>query len=143
MAKPNKLPDDENTHHTPGNKVVRHVRPVPARLEDWQRKLKTKRTLNDMAEDLHMGLVVDPEYLAWLDATSDAEAKEGSTKIDDVFAAKMIRDKAQALGISAVADETLAAVKDALGVVLRRYGQSRKQRRNTLGGGFPPENDSI
>ena len=37
--------------------------PLPAKLDDWQRKLKARRTLNDLVEDVHRILVEDPNYL--------------------------------------------------------------------------------
>jgi hypothetical protein len=49
------------------------------------------------------------------------------------MAALMIRHKATELG-SEVSSENLATIIKAVGVVLRRYGESRKQRRNRVGG---------
>jgi hypothetical protein len=45
----------------------------------------------------------------------------------------MIREKALELGYS-LADEKWATISKALGVVLRRYGLSRKERKNTVNG---------
>jgi len=53
---------------------------------------------------------------------------------DNTMAAILIRDKAKADGTTDVAKEKLAVINMALGVVLRRYNASRKQRRNELHG---------
>jgi hypothetical protein len=46
----------------------------------------------------------------------------------------MIREKAFELGYSGLANEKWATISKALGVVLRRYGLSRKERKNTVNG---------
>ena len=48
----------------------------------------------------------------------------------------MIRERAQNLGTDEVAHEKLAIINLSLGVILRRYKASRKQRRNEVGGEF-------
>jgi hypothetical protein len=108
--------------------------PLPSKIEDWHRVIKGERTLNDLVEDIHRGLVSEPKYLALLRATYDAQAVEGSLSCDNTLAAMMIRDKAKAMEIDDVATEKLAVINMALGVVLRRYKASRKQRRNMVGG---------
>jgi|SRR5215475_4512078 len=108
---------------------------LPPRIEDWERQLKAERTLNDLVEDIHRILVnEDPKYRGYLRATYDAHAVEGSLAADNVLAAMIIREKAKEIGSSEVAAEKLAIINLALGVVLRRYHASRKQRRNTVGG---------
>ena len=109
--------------------------PVPENINDWERQIKAERTLNDMVEDIHRGLVnEDPEYRRLLRATYDAHAVEGSLAADNILAAMRIRKKAQDNGSAEVAEEKLAIINLALGVVLRRYRMSRKQRRNTIHG---------
>jgi hypothetical protein len=94
-------------------------------------------------EDIHRVLVnEDPKYRALLRATYDAHAVEGSLSMDNALAAMAIRKKAEDTNNSEVAEEKLAVINMALGVVLRRYKASRKQRRNTIGGEeVPPENN--
>jgi len=58
-----------------------------------------------------------------------------------VMAAMMIRDLAKARS-SEVAKEKLAVISLALGVVLRRYKASRKQRRNMVAGEEVPNESS-
>jgi hypothetical protein len=121
---------------------VRNAPPLPERIEDWERQIKAERTLNDLVEDLHRILVnEDPKYRAYLRATYDAHAVEGSLAADNVLAAMIIRDKAKEVGSTEVAAEKLAIINLALGVVLRRYKASRKQRRNMVGGEEVPSDN--
>jgi hypothetical protein len=118
------------------------LKPLPARLpekiEDWQRKVKFERTLNDMVEQIHRRLVDESdEYRAYLYACWDEQAVEGSLSADNIKAAEMIRNNANN---DEVAKQKLATLAKVLGVVLRRYGASRKERRNTIGGEVVDEN---
>src|SRR5215475_11487551 len=111
---------------------LRQAPPLPEKIEDWVRHIKAERSFNDLIEDLHRTLVNEnPKYRAYLRATYDAHAIEGSLAADNVLAAMIIREKAKEIGSSEVAAEKLAIINLALGVVLRRYHASRKQRRNT------------
>jgi hypothetical protein len=97
------------------------------------RKLKSKRTLNDLVEDVHLLLVEDEKYIAFLDAVFDEQAVEGSLAADNLEAAHMIREKAVKMG-SDIGKEKKATIAKSLGIVLRRYEWSRKERRNTVDG---------
>lgn len=115
--------------------VLREAAPLPEKIDDWVRQIKAERTINDMVEDIHRVLVDESkEYRAFLRATYDQHAVTGSLSFDNCKACEMIQAKATELGIGDVAEEKLAIINLALGVVLRRYKASRKQRRNTLGG---------
>ena len=124
------------------NVSLREAPPLPEKIEDWVRYIKTERTLNDLVEDIHRVLVNDsPKYRGYLRATYDSHAVEGSLAADNVLACIMIREKAVEIGSTEVAEEKLGIINSALGVVMRRYHASRRQRRNTLGGEVvPPEN---
>lgn len=98
------------------------------------RKLKEQPSLHDIVEKVHITLVGDEKYLAFLNAVYDEQAIEGSLEADDHEAARMIRDKAQKLGISELSREKLATIRKSLGVVLRRYDFDRTTRRNTVRG---------
>ena len=115
---------------------------LPEKIEDWVRHIKAERTLNDLVEDIHRILVNEsPEYRAYLRATWDAHAVTGSLSFDNCKACEMIQTKAVEIGSTEVAEEKLAVVNMSLGVVLRRYDASRKQRRDTVGGErVPSEN---
>jgi len=126
---------------------------LPTDIHDWQRSIKAERTLNDYVEDIHRVLVGDgtrdddttqtrgDRYLSLLRATYDAHAVEGSLSADNTLAAIMIRKKAKEMGIVDVAGEKLAIINMALGVVLRRYKLSRKQRRNMVHGEEVPSDN--
>jgi len=120
---------------------LKEAPPLPAKLADWHRVNKAERTLNDLVEDLHRELVSDEKYRKYLQAVYDAHAVEGSLAADNVLAAMMIREKANARGISEIASEKLAIINLALGVVLRRYHKSRKQRRNMVAGEEVPNDN--
>jgi hypothetical protein len=109
--------------------------PLPDNIEDWTRHIKAERTLNDLVEDVHRILVNEsPEYRALLRATYDQHAVTGSLSFDNCKACEMIQAKAKEIGSTEIVEEKLAIINLALGVVLRRYKVSRKQRRNTVGG---------
>jgi hypothetical protein len=109
--------------------------------------MKTVRTLNDYVEDVHRALWDSSEkYRDYLEAVYDEDAIEGSLAVDDVFAAMLIRDGAQNIPGSPVADKNISTIKRSLQVVLRRYHADRKRRKNTVGGEYvPPEqpNDGV
>lgn len=113
---------------------LREAPPLPQKLEEWQRRLKAERTLNDLVEDIHRMLIDDPRYRKLLRAVYDAHSVEGSLSADNIMAAGMIRAKADEIGSAEIAGEKLAVISMALGVVLRRYGESRKERRLRLHG---------
>ncbi len=102
------------------------------------RRLRSRRTLNDMVEEVHLTLVEDEDYLKFLEATWDEQAVEGSCTADQLEAAAIIRDKARSMGLRELAEQKKVTIGKALGVVLRRYGFSRKERRHTVGGELVP-----
>jgi hypothetical protein len=118
--------------------------PLPETIADWVRAIKAERNLNDQVEDLHRVLVGENEkYRKYLRATYDQHAVEGSLSADNVFASMLLRDKAKQVDPNGdVANEKIAVINLALGVVLRRYKASRKQRRQTVGGQVVPNEDN-
>ena len=94
-----------------------------------QRKSKNQRTLNDHVEALHLSLYEDEEYQQFIEAVYSEQAVEGSLIADDLEAARMIRDKARSIGDMTVGKQKLATLVKAMNVVLRRFGISRKERR--------------
>jgi hypothetical protein len=98
------------------------------------RKLKAKlKPLNDQVEEVVEQLIEDEKFNRYLQAVYDEQAVEGSCAADNIGAAIMIREKAIELGLP-LADEKWATISKSLGVVLRRYGISRKERQNTVNG---------
>lgn len=115
-------------------KVLKAAPPLPANIDEWNRSIKAERTLNDLVEDIHRILVENERYRALLRAVYDAHAVEGSLAADNVLAAMMIREKAKEIGSTEIVEEKLAVISMSLGVVLRRYKSSRKQRRQMVHG---------
>jgi hypothetical protein len=118
---------------TSPNTTLVKAPPLPLSRENWIRATKLGRTINDYVEEIHFLLITKPEYIELLDAIYDAQAVEGSKKADDLFAAKMIRDKAKSLdGNHALVKENATSIAKALRVVLKRFGQGREQRRDRV-----------
>lgn len=103
--------------------------PLPAKRTEFIELRQSAKgfTLSDIVEGIHLSLYDKPEYRALLDAVSKEQSVEGTPQIDNVMAAQMIREA----GISnpVIAGATLHAINKALNVVMRRYGSSRKERR--------------
>lgn len=114
---------------TPKGDVVNIKKvPLPATRSELSRKSLRSKTINDFVEDVFLELFeVDEEYMALIDGVSNADSVEGNTLDDDVRAAEIIRAKAP-MG-SPLKGKKTAAIRYAHGVVLRRYGISRKERR--------------
>jgi hypothetical protein len=89
---------------------------------------KTQHNINDMVEEIFLLLAGDKDFSRLIGAVDNKQAVGGALFVDDFLAAEMIRDKAKTVG-NLLAGEKLATISKALGVVLRRYGMSRKQRR--------------
>jgi len=112
---------------------------VPSKLSDWHRFIKQKRTINDLVEDVHRVLMSDENetsdlYQSFLSAVYDEEAVEGSLAADNIEAARMIREYARVQDGNELAHKKLATIAKALGVVLRRYHESRQYRRQLVAG---------
>ena len=125
------------------NVVAKNVPPqLPENIDDWQRSIKVDRTLNDLVEELHKRLWgKDEEYRRLLFAVYDEQAVEGSLAADNTLAAQKLRQVAEQIN-SPATKEKLGSIVKALNIVLRRYNQSRKERRNKVGGEIiPPESN--
>ena len=123
------------------NTALRVPPELPVTSADWHRYTKTVRTLNDHVEDIHNALLDSDkgdQYRSYLFAVYDEQAVEGSLSADNVLSAAMIRDWAKEEEIKEVTREKLATIAKALGVVLRRYHESRKERRSMIGGEVVP-----
>jgi hypothetical protein len=111
--------------------------PLPVASKDWKRFTKTQRTLNDHVEEVHKALLDSDQgeqYRAFLFAVYDEQAVEGSLAADNVLSAKMIREWAEKEENQELTREKPATIAKALGVVLRRYHESRKERRQMVDG---------
>lgn len=119
--------------------------PLPATVREFMsfRKNKSKRTLNDQIEEIHLQLYEkNDRYKELLEAVWDSDAVEGSLAIDNVMAAEMIREQAIKTSNVEVSRRKLDTIVKCLGVVLRRYGFTRKERRNTIAGEVLPNSDN-
>lgn len=110
--------------------ALRPAPPLPATRGDLlnQRKLKSKRTINDLVEDILVRLWDDESFMKLVEAIYDSQAIEGSMADDDVMAAIMIRDQARKDGYMEVAEQNVHTVKLAMRVGLKRYGIGRHER---------------
>ena len=114
--------------------------PLPANRSSLlaQRVGQMRRTLNDLVEEAHISLYENVRYNSFLNAVYDEQAVEGSLSADNIMAATMIREHATKNEDNPLAGEKLATIAKALGVVLRRYEISRKERRNMIHGETVP-----
>ena len=123
---------------TDNSKALREPPPLPVALSGWQRFLKSQRTINDLVEDVHRGLLDNEKksekYRSFLHAVYDEQAVEGSLAADNIESARMIREEAAENNDRELSGEKLATIAKALGVVLRRYHASRKERRQMIDG---------
>jgi len=118
--------------------------PLPGKLVDWHRFLKQERTINDIVEEAHRNLIESDKsqvYLRFLYAVHDTQAVEGTMAIDNVEAARMIREYARDNGGHELAQEKLGTIVRSLNVVLKRYHASRKERAQTVAGEIVPNDE--
>jgi hypothetical protein len=117
------------------------ARPMPS-LADFKQKrlLKTGRSFNDQLEDIVVELYDDKKFQDLMKGVWDEECVEGSVPADNFSAAELIRVLARKKDEeSDVAKAKLATIVKALNVVMRRYGESRKERRMTVHGEIVPD----
>ena len=123
----------ETTQPTSEQRALSKI-PVPRSPSEWVLKSNFSRTINDLVHELHTALYADEAYLRYLDATSNAQAVEGSCTADDYEAARLIRMEASKRNMERVANANLETIRRALNVVLHRYKMSRRERRNLVDG---------
>ena len=118
------------------------TKPLPGSVVELQsrRLVPFKRLLNDMVDELHVKLYENEKYRTYLDGVWDEQCVEGSLAADNFKAAEMLRDRAVKDG-SPVSREKLATIVKSLGIVFKRYGISRKERRQTVDGQVVPTGD--
>ena len=111
------------------DKVV--ARPIPRSGREMlkHRKSSTTTSVNDAVEAVYLALLDDDDFHKAIDAVYNTQAAEGSLLADDFSACIIIRDYAKANNHTMVGLQNLATLRHCLGVVLRRFGMSRKERR--------------
>jgi hypothetical protein len=140
-AREKKLAAEEQKRGT----LLRMPPALPTTLEDWISHLKDRPSINDLVEDVHKMLIGGEDskrYIAFLSAVYDEQAVEGSLAADNIEAARMIREKANTIDGHVLQGEKLATISKSLGVVLRRYHFSRKERRQMVDGQIVPDNNA-
>lgn len=118
--------------------------PLPATVEELinDRKVAVERTLNDYVEEAYLHLyATNEDFKNYLYAVYDEQAVEGSLAMDNGEAVTILRDYAKAESIVIIAREKKATLVKALNVVLRRYGKSRKERKNMVGGSIVSDDE--
>jgi hypothetical protein len=108
--------------------------PVTREALEAARMLKARPTILDLIEPIVLALWEDEDFRRFVDAIVDSDAIEGSMEYDDVRAAEMIRDHARANNHTDIGGKNLKTLVHALRLVLKRYGQGRKQRGSIIGG---------
>jgi len=86
----------------------------------------TAASLNAAVEDALLANMEDPDVKAHLEAWDDAQSVTGKCMYDDFKAAERIQQLSE--GITVITDVKTSVILRALNVVLRRFGQTRKQR---------------
>jgi hypothetical protein len=105
--------------------------PLPETRADLlaQYKLKRKRSINDLVEEVIVKLWdVDDDFMKYINAIYDSQAVEGSLEEDDTMAAQIIRNVAKKEQRVEVASQNLHTIKLALRVGLRRFDVDRPTR---------------
>jgi hypothetical protein len=85
------------------------------------------------------------KFVAYISATSNVDAVEGSTRTDDKFAASEIREYAKEHRISIIADLKVDAIVPSMKVALERLHLTRKERAGMFDDGTVinvPEEDN-
>lgn len=94
-----------------------------------QQKNKTLKTLHDQVTVIYLSLYETKEFQELLEAVYNEQSVEGTMAIDDVEAARMLRDYAESEGNGYVARQKLGTLVRSLRVVMRRYRVGREERR--------------
>jgi hypothetical protein len=110
--------------------------PLPKTVVDLinQRKSMRTRTLNDDVEEIHLRMWEQPDYRRYFAPIWREETIEGSFIDDDACVAQMVRKYAGENSFPIASHANLASIRHSLIVVARRYGLSRKERQQMVGG---------
>jgi hypothetical protein len=105
--------------------------PLPVTRSDLlaQYKLKRKRSINDLVEEIIVKLWdANDEFMTLIEPIYDSQSVEGTREEDDTMAAQIIRNVAKKDENQAVATQNLHTIKLAMKVALRRFGVDRPTR---------------
>ena len=97
--------------------------PLPETRVDLLAKyrLKRRRSINDLVEELVIKLWDDKRFISLIEPIYDSQAIEGSIDDNYTMAALLIRDTAKKDKHEQVADQNLHTIKLAMRVALRRF----------------------
>lgn len=100
------------------------------------RKTLAARNLNDDVEQIHLALWERDNYQKYFVAIWREDSLEGSFLLDETMAALQVRDHAKdnERSFPLARSAKLGAIIRSLHVVLKRYGQSRKERQHMVSG---------
>lgn len=113
---------------------VEQLRPQPPALPETRTdlmahyKLKRKRSINDLVEEIVVKIWENEEFQKLVSAIYDSDAVHGSMGDDDTMAALMIKGIAEKDQHVEVASKNLHTIKLAMRVALRRFDQGRGNR---------------
>jgi hypothetical protein len=129
----NAIVTQETTQETP-LEPVRRTRGLPATVDDLRRKSSRPRSINDLVEAAFLASYNDPQFQAYLAATTNKEAVEGNLVADDIKAAEWLRDKEPA-GSQLRGLQLWTLNKHLKSMIRHRYEDlSRKERGESLNG---------
>jgi hypothetical protein len=109
--------------------------PLPTNMDEAlaHRRVETRLTINDQVDQIYRQICFQKEYQRLIFGIYDEQATDGRLEWDDYKAAVFIKNYAKDNGMPEVANESLTVIDRAHQTVLRRWGQSRKMRRNRVG----------
>jgi hypothetical protein len=120
--------------------------PIPRSKDELLSRLDSPRTRNQLVLDIVVALTESSDkFVAYISATSNVDAVEGSTRTDDKFAANEIREYAKEHRISIIADLKVDAIVPSMKVALERLHLTRKERAGMFDDGTVvnvPEEDN-
>jgi hypothetical protein len=94
-----------------------------------QYKLKRKRSINDLVEEVIVELWdKNEDFMKYIDACWDSQAIEGSLEDDDMMAAQIIRNYAKENNHPEVAMQKIRTIRLSMKVGLRRFDVDRPTR---------------
>jgi hypothetical protein len=120
----------ETTTTGNGDALQKVPPPLPETRTDLlaQYRLKRKRSINDLVEEIVLKLWDDDDFQKYVYPIYDSQAVEGSLKDDNFMMAQMVRAVAKNGGNAEVAAQNMHTIRSALTVVLRRFGVDRRTR---------------
>jgi hypothetical protein len=113
-----------------------NIVPIPRTKDELLSRLDSPRTRNALVLDCAVALIEKSDtFVAYISATSNVDAVEGSIRTDDKFAAREIREYAKEKNISLIADLKVDAIVPSLKAALEKLHLTRKERAGMFADG--------